>query len=273
MSSPVVAISDFRMSAFVALHGLRRYLRDHPEASVEDAARSLQRSDADFSAVDFEGAIRLHELLPKAIDFADATGSLRQGLSILIETHRPWWCRFFPYGRQRLATALTQDELQTFRSAGLFAENPADDVVAWWDRFASWIRSEDDQRFNSQGRYAEKLTLDHERKRLKSDGICEEPRWIALEDNGAGYDIRSFEKSEFGLKNLLIEVKSSKYSPPRMLLTRGEWDAAVQYGDAYIFHLWELPSEKLRVLTVGEIAQHVPTDQGVGRWTELEIQF
>jgi hypothetical protein len=58
-----------------------------------------------------------------------------------------------------------------------------------------------------------------------------------------------------------------------MILTRGEWDAACQYGDAYSFHLWELPAERLIIKTVAEIAVHVPSDHGSGRWRELEIQF
>lgn len=273
MSPPQGVIPEFRMSAFVALIGLRRYLRDYPDTPAQEAAISLQRSDADFAAADFESALRLHEQLSSEIDFSDPVAGLRSGLGILIETHRPWWCRFFPYGRQRLATALTQDELQTFRSAGLFEESPSTDVVEWWDAFAAIMRSAEDERLNAQGRYAERLSLEYERERLKKLGITEEPRWIALEDNSAGYDLQSFEQTQYGLKNLLIEVKSSKRSPPRMILTRGEWNAAAQYGASYTFHLWQLPAETLTVITVAEIAQHVPNDQGNGRWTELEIQF
>ncbi|MBB6469077.1 hypothetical protein HNQ96_004966 [Aminobacter lissarensis] len=261
------------MSAFVALIGLRRYLRDHPNTPVDEAANSLQRSDADLAAADFQGALRLHSQFSVEIDFSDPVKGLRAGLGVLIDAHRPWWCRFFPYGRQRLATSLTQDELQTFRSAGLYEDFPQADVVAWWDAFASLMRSAEDERLNTQGRHAERLSLEYERERLNKLGISEEPRWIALDDNSAGYDLQSYERTEYGLKNLLIEVKSSQRHPPRMILTRGEWKAAAQYGDAYIFHLWQLPAEELTVLTVADIAQHVPQDQGKGSWTELEISF
>jgi hypothetical protein len=172
-----------------------------------------------------------------------------------------------------LATALTQDELQTFRSAGLFDEHPPADVVEWWDSFAALMRSAEDERLNAQGRHAERLSLEYERKRLAALGIAEEPHWTALDDNSAGYDIQSFELTAYGLKNLLIEVKSSQRTPPRMILSRGEWNAAVQYGDTYTFHLWKLPSEELLVKPVSEIAAHIPEDQGSGCWTELEIQF
>lgn len=273
MSSAHGVIPEFRMGAFVALIGLRRYLKDYPDTPVEDAAVSLQRSDADLAAADFSGALRLHEQLADDIDFSDPVGGLRAGLGILIEAHRPWWCRFFPYGRQRLATALTQDELQTFRSAGLFDEKPSSAVVEWWDAFASLMRTADDERKSAQGRHGERLSLDYERKRLTDLGVSEEPKWVALDDNSAGYDIQSYDLTEYGLKNRLIEVKSSQRSPPRMILTRGEWDAASKFGEAYAFHLWQLPSEELTVLTVAEIAHHVPKDAGKGRWSELEIQF
>lgn len=261
------------MSAFVALIGLRRYLHDHPGTSVDEAAASLQRSDADLAAADFPGALRLHSQFPAELNFFDPAGGLRAGLAILIEAHRPWWCRLFPYGRQRLATALTQDELQTFRSAGLLEEIPPVDVVEWWDAFSSMMRAAEDKNLTAQGRHGERLSLQYERKRLAALGLSEEPKWIALEDNSAGYDIQSYEQTEYGLRNLLIEVKSSQRSPPRMILTRGEWEAAAKFSRSYTFHLWQLPSEGLTVMTVADIARHIPDDRGNGQWTEIEIQF
>jgi len=272
VTSPDGVLAEFRMSAFAALIGIRRYIRDHSGISAKEAAISLQRSDADFSAADFASALRLHELLPSEIDFVDPEASLRDGLSVLITTHRPFWYRYFPYGRQRLAAVLTQDELQTFRSAGLFDQHPPA-VVAWWDALATLARSVEDERLNAQGRHAEKLSLEYERKRMASIGISEHPRWVALDDNSAGYDIQSFDQTPHGLKNILIEVKSSKRNPPRMILTRGEWDAAAKYGDSYMFHLWKLPTEQLIVKSVSEISAHIPGDSGDGKWTEVEIQF
>jgi hypothetical protein len=261
------------MSSFVALHGIRRYLRDHPYVEAKEAVRSLRRSDSDFAAANFEVALRLHEQFPEDVDFVNPTISLRKGLALLIEIHQPWWSRFFPHGRQRLATALTQDELQTFRSAGLFDEAPSHEIVQWWDRFADLIRAGNNERLGAQGRYAEGLTIEYERKRLASLGITNEPRWTALEDNSAGYDVQSFETTAFGLKNQLIEVKSSTRSLPRMILTRGEWDVALQYGESYVFHLWKLPEEELLVLRVADVERHIPNDHGRGRWTEVEISF
>jgi len=256
---------DFRMSAFTAVIGLRRYLLDHPGISADEAAQSLKRSDADYAATDFEYGLKLHSRLPDAIDFADPKIGIRQSLSVLIEAYSPWWCRFFPYGRQRLATALTPDEFQTFRSAGLFDEHPSSEVVAWWDALAAQARTEDAERRTDQGRYAETLSLNYELGRLKAAGIEASPKWIALDDNSAGFDIQSYEQSPFGPKNLLIEVKSSQRNPTRIILTRGVWNAAQKYGDAYLFHIWKLPSEELIVMTVPQMSMHIPGDSGAGQ--------
>jgi hypothetical protein len=264
---------EFRMSSFVALHNLRRYLQDHPGTASRDAAESLQRIDADLAAADFEGALRLHSLLPESFDFAVPSHSIRDSLAFLIEMYKPWWYRFFPYGRQRIATALTQDERQTFRSAGLFEDAPDDNVVAWWDRFASMARTDEADLLGAQGRYAEKLSFELEIQRLKTLGVGSRPRWVALDDNSAGYDIQSYQTTKYGLKNVLIEVKSSCRSSPRIIITRGEWEVAKKYGDAYIFHFWALPKEELRVLTVDQVAQHIPADQGDGSWAAAEIEL
>lgn len=264
---------EFRMSAFAAVIGLRRYLHDHPNAPLDEAVLALQRTDADFAAADFESGLRLHTMLPSEIDFAEPDVCIRSSLSVLIEWQNPWWLRFFPSGRQRLATVLTQDELQTFRSARLFDEMPSPDVVAWWDRLAARVRAQDNERFTEQGRRGEMLSLEYERKRLLTEGIESEPRWIALEDNSAGYDINSFRKTAFGISNMLIEVKSSMRTPPRIILTRGEWKAAEQYGAAYVFHVWSLPDEALLIKTVDEMKDHIPEDRGNGHWSDVEIQF
>ncbi len=272
MTGPADGVRQFAMSAFSAVTGLRRYMLDHPECSVEEAARALRRSDADYAAADFDAGISLHSQLPPEIDFSSPVAGIRAGLTVLIRTYRPWWCRFFPYGRQRLATALTVDEMQTFRAGGLFEDPPSLDVVAWWDSFAAEMRSIKDEQRSAQGRYAEVLSLEYERSRMISLNIAAQPQWTAIEDNSAGYDIQSFDPTPFGLKNRLIEVKSSQYDPPQIILTRGEWEAAVKYGEAYVFHIWQLPEETLLIKSVADISTHIPQDGGDGTWKEVRIQ-
>lgn len=273
MSAAQEEVRLFRMSAFTPLLGIRRYIVEHPEASPAEAAQALRRSDADYAAADFGAALRLFELLPASITFGDAMLGIRAALSHLIETRQPWWCHLFPLGRQHVANGLSTDELQTFRSAGLMANPPPVDVVEWWDHFASKMRTLEDEARNATGRDAELLTLAYEEDRLAQLGITGKPRWIAIEDNSAGYDVLSYEPSPFGHVNKLIEVKATTDKSPRIFLPRGEWVKALQYARAYCFHVWKFPSETLTVYSVAQIANHIPTSAGSGEWTHVEIQL
>jgi hypothetical protein len=267
----MAAHTHFRMSALTAMIAIRRYIANYPEASAESAAVSVRRIDADSAASDFELGLEIHGLLPAELTFSDPAGHLRLTLARLITLHRPWWIKGMPYGRERLTALLERDEAQCFRASGLFEEPASEPVVRWWDELAQAVRAGVNDRLLLQGREAERLSLAHEEKRLADFGITRAPRWVAIEDNGAGYDILSYDVGTVEPTSRLIEVKSSTQNPPRLILTRGEWEAALHYGEVYRFHLWVLPSRTLIERTVVEIAPHIPTDQGQGVWALVEI--
>ncbi len=271
MSVAPDVLKQFRMSALAAVISLRRYLKNHPEASPAEADAALRRVDSDYSQADFETALNIHEMLAPEIDFVDPRNGLRESLAGLIRLNRPWWCKLAPYGRQRLASALSTDELQTFRSAGLMEMPPSERIIQWWDNLAGEMRAAANEHLTSQGRFAEQLSLKHEQARLEKAGIYESPKWIAIEDNSAGYDILSYEVTAYGTKNRLIEVKSTQREATRLIISRGEWDTALQFGEAYVFHIWKLPSEELIIKKSSEIALHIPQDIGDGTWREAEI--
>jgi hypothetical protein len=91
---------------------------------------------------------------------------------------------------------------------------------------------------------------------------------MAIEDNTVGYDVLSYELSQYGLNNVLIEVKSTVASPLRFIVTRNEWDEAQKFGDAYVFHVWDLDKnpEILHVRTSAQVAPHIPADNQQGKW-------
>jgi hypothetical protein len=76
--------------------------------------------------------------------------------------------------------------------------------------------------------------------------------------------------------DLQIEVKASErpMSFATFHVSRNEWEAA-QNAERYVFHLWSLsPTGKsLAVLTPAEVAAHVPTENGAGRWESTVIPF
>ena len=261
----------FTMSTLSATIAIRQYLSKHPGVDVASAATSLRRLDVDVAADDFESGVELHLILPKDITFKNPTKDLQEVLAALIDYHKPWWVKAFPYGRTRVRDMLGPEEMQCFRAAGLFHEPIPQEVVSWWDQIAQTVRARINESLLGQGREAELLSLDYERHRLTSLGIGRQPIWIAIEDNGAGYDTLSFDSGVIEPVSRLIEVKSSTQQPPMIILTRSEWEAAVQYGESYIFHVWTLPSKRLIEITVAEIARHIPHDQGHGLWNKVEI--
>ena len=115
---------------------------------------------------------------------------------------------------------------------------PSREVVVWWDDISGYARLAGSLESMEQAREAELLTLQRERRRLKRVGICKEPEWLGLDDNYAGYDVLTYEKSDTGLVNRLIEVKSTIASPPRFFVSRQEWRTAERARGAYSFHIW-----------------------------------
>jgi hypothetical protein len=261
----------FSMSALSATIAIRRYIATHPEADVEEAAISIRRIDVDAAGNDFVAGLELHHILPSELAFGDPQGDLRTTLSFLISQMRPWWTKGFPYGRERVSGLLERDETQCFSAAGLFDEPPSAEIVLWWDRHAQTIRADLNERLLLQGREAERLSLAHERDRLKTLGIARDPRWISIENNAAGFDILSYDQGPVEPISRLIEVKSSTHISPQIFLTRNEWEAAARYGESYIFHIWTLPAGTLIERKVADIAQHIPKDEGSGVWTTVQI--
>jgi hypothetical protein len=261
----------FTMSALSATIAIRQYINNHAGLDAKTATVSLRRIDADIAANDFSAGLEVHEILPTDISFQNTTADLRASLFALIEYHQPLWLRGFPYGRDRVLTMLSDEEAQCFRAARLLDDPAPGDVVNWWDRLSAIVRSRTSDQLLRQGREAELLSLDHERRRLAALGISRQPVWVAINDNSAGYDILSFSAGPKEPVNRLIEVKSSTREPPEIVLTRNEWEAALRYGEAYVFHIWSFPAQVLKEISAHQLAEHVPVDQGDGRWSQLEI--
>jgi len=268
--NPGSASRMFAMSAVTALIRVRQHktLNPHWEGDIASLLKAIDPSSA---SADFSSAVVMHQALPAEIDFTNLQGDLQSLLFWLINEHRPWWRRLIPYGRERVRSGLNEDEIQTFRSCGLFSSPPSAEIVEWWDRLAAIVRAESDEALGDQGRYAERLTLEYETKRLQQLGIALSPIWVALDDNGAGYDVRSYDIGQASPINRLIEVKSTVGGEPQMILTRNEWDTAAKAGESYFFYVWRLPSEELTIWSSKAVGAAVPSDRPGGRWREASI--
>ena len=162
---------------------------------------------------------------------------------------------------------------QCLDCAGLFEDVPAQSVVDWWDNLAMTVRADNDVAQLRIGREGELLSMAHETERLAAAGRPElKPKWVAVDDNTLGYDVRSYDFDRFHARAVYIEVKCSYASPPRFFLSRSEWEKARLLGMDYRLHLWQLPMRRLHLLALAQLAIHVPLDQGMGKWHAVEIR-
>lgn len=97
-------------------------------------------------------------------------------------------------------------------------------------------------------------------------------KWIALEDNAAGFDLLSFTSEDGTPEELMIEVKAVTFAPVSFFFTRSEWEKAQQNPGRYVVHLWVLSGQLFRSMTVGELNAHIPTDCGSGMWQQVKVR-
>jgi hypothetical protein len=261
------------MSAFEAAFVLRSFRQRNPAYLDEQLVETIRAVRSDFYPNDYEAGLTLERLIPAEVDLQPNSNYFRVAIDKLIDSSNPLWVRLAPGGREHVLQAVSRNGAQCFRNAGLLETPPSKAVADWWDALAARVRSQIDTRLLEQGREAERLSFVFECERLRELNIEREPRWTSIEDNNAGYDILSYNPGSPGPTNRLIEVKSSTQNPPRMILTRGEWEAAIKYGEAYVFHLWMLPTNEVIEYQMADIAAHIPVDKGSGVWGNVEIVF
>lgn len=261
------------MGAFEGLRVLRRQATSSPSLQLRQLVELIRKIDPDARGLDFEASLELQDLVCACADHTRPHEFFRACIHTLVLTKKASWGRLVTRGRERFVRALERDAQQCFRAARLMESPPADDVVDWWDRLAGLIRSHNNENNLTRGRAAERLTITHEIERLSTLGITDMPKWVAIDDNTAGYDVLSRNPGPFGPVNLLIEVKSTIMSPLRFFLSRNEWESATKYGASYVFHVWDMApvSPRLYVRTVEQIRPYIPIDQKKGRWATVEI--
>ena len=259
------------MSAFCGLLTLRRYHQLHPAVELTEAIRVAKRLSADDAHHDYDAALVLHGVIDESHSVYDAVALYRQAIASVIRHAQPWWTRFAPLGRERLRVALSVNEAQCFEAAGLFVDMPTREVLTWWDTLAQTARAAENDGRLQQGREAEQLTMSFERERLARLGIARSPRWIALDDNTAGYDVQSFDVGTVEPISKLIEVKSCAREAVEIFISCNEWETAVASAPHYFFHIWLLPEKVLIELTPQDIEPHIPANRGTGAWQSVRV--
>lgn len=272
MSAAISTERVFSLPCFEGLRLFRKYMTSHRDLPVPDLLALIESVEADAHSLDIEASVYLSELVEKDCPL-DGQVFYQTCIKAVLLKHQPTWAKLMRQGRQRFVKKLDRNDQDIFAAAGLMEYPTPLHVVTWWDSVSGYARLLSDQEKLELGRAAEFLTLQHERKRLNGLGIDLEPEWPGFDDNFAGYDVLSYDHGPQGIRNKLIEVKSTTASPLRFIITRNEWDKAEKARDAYHFHVWDMSQEPPILIerTVAEVAPHIPGDSGKGRWTNAQV--
>lgn len=194
----------------------------------------------------------------------------RQMLADYVLRAAPIWTNRIPYGRREATIFMSKDEKACFADAGLLSDRLDPGIIDWWDIIANRIRAQAQQAKSDIGRIGEKNTIIYERNRTNS-----EPKWMSVDSNLIGYDIRS-RLNKDNPDALLIEVKASNLalSQAAFHVTSHEWSVALTSA-AYVFHLWCLCDSKklLAVISPKDVQPYIPTNNLEGEWESAKIPF
>lgn len=252
---------------------LRKHGAQYPDLSMVELISLVEKVEADAQSLDLEASAQLSTLVQNGT-YLDSRVFYQTCIKAILLKRQPAWTRTMKRGRKRFAKELDPNDRAIFDAAGLMVDPPSREIVEWWDDISGQARHTFGLENMQQGREAELLTIEGERKRLLSIGVYKEPEWLGLDDNFAGYDVLTYDSVSTGIVNRLIEVKSTIASPPRFIVSRNEWKQAEKSGEAYSFHIWDMQRHppQLHIRSVAEVAPHIPTDNGRGHWTNVEVR-
>lgn len=259
-----------RPSAVEGWRRLSSHLCAHPNDTLEKA---LIRLNAGYASAgfDYTTALEIFEVLGPSV-IAPAQ-SYRHLVEEVAQRFSPPWLLTLPRGRALLNGIVSADTLDCFSRAGLMTDSPDQEAVELLDRLANLARKVADLDRVDSGRRAERLSFDLERERCEGIVGAPKPEWTALDDNHAGYDILSSYLEHDRIAPKLVEVKSSRTSAPRLILTRYEWTVATRNPRAWTMHFWDLRYHTLTELIWQDLAPHIPVDQGAGSWDSVTVQI
>jgi len=249
---------------------LRRELANWAGSDIEGVCRVLRATYAN-AGVDLEAAIHLHQLVPELPD--DVGDAFRFVIWQLIVQSPPSWLGLLRRGRDALSSVVSADIRACFERAGVMAPVPSAEAIKWLDAVIGLAYSQHDAQLLANGREAEALSFAYEQARLSTYPDAPAVEWVALNNSAAGFDLRSSSVEGGIFAARFIEVKSCQQVPLHIVLTRNEWNTARRIGDAYVFHVWHLPSRTLTEVSVTEMQAHVPDDNGDGTWDSVRVSI
>jgi hypothetical protein len=198
----------------------------------------------------------------------------RNLLEMYIRTARPYWSYSLINGRQKSMIHVPESISDIFVQVGLYDSDTIlidPEIIKWWDRLATVIYSTKQSTNVAVGRIGERCSFLFEEYRTQH-----EPKWLALEDNGLGYDLLSQQCQNSG-RNLCIEVKTCSSVPQEFFISKYEWKvASTKPSEEYIFHIWDITDKakpKLYTPSANDMRPHIPLDVGVAEWESCSIKL
>jgi len=239
--------------------------------SPDEALAHIRQGDAQLNAFDYRSAFSVAEEFGWSVFSAhpDTASAFRTTLERLLPLLRPLWLRMLPSGRAKVMEMVNADVEQTLEIAQLLGFDP--ETVAWWDRLAGVARALEDEERLRIGRDAEQQAYTRECQAVAGTGL--QVRWVAIEDNGAGYDIVSWrpaDPTQMSYREHYIEVKGSTLAG-WVYITANEWRVATRRQDQWELQVWLIDEADPICLKVVDLERHMPHNQGDGRWVDVRI--
>lgn len=268
-----MSASLLRASAISGVLRLRAVLDTRSDLTPAEAAAFLRQTSANAVGVDLDAGCELLALIPP-LTTGTPEGVFRACIAAIAKSAAPGWLSALPLGRQALGDSLDENTRQCFRIAGAFDPVPQPEVLLWLDELASAQFALTNRGNLIVGREGELLTLESEIRKLKALSIAKSPTWVALDDNRAGFDIKSWRRDPDGNETpLLIEVKACSGQSCRFFLTRNEWRSACRFPHQYELHVWRLADNASAIFKPADIGHHIPHDNGTGQWESVQVQL
>jgi hypothetical protein len=249
-----------KTSEFVTL--FKRFEATSPPLILELAENS------NWIKIDLDSNVSVTSKGEEVVYEANMKDALRVQLKHLIGDFKPTWSYLIHKGRKEAYQYFPSDVRQCFKEAELI-DSYEQDVVRWWDMFASIARGKQQDSQLEIGRTGEQLSLEYEKRRIGKRAI-----WQSVDSNLAGYDILS-SVSTTDYTPLRIEVKAStvKSNIFKFFLSKNEWNVA-EASPNYLFHFWVLGKEpQLYILDKSDVAPSIPINQGNGVWENVKVEI
>ena len=216
-----------------------------------------------------DGRLMLSEAGRNLLLVTDAAESLVYSLGCYLANGQPEWGGIVKQGRSTFLNYAEPELYQCLEEAGLLEEDGR--ALAWWDSYHAKSMAELSAEQVRIGRQGESYSVELERLRVGS-----RPKWVSFGDPLSPFDILS--KSEArSSESLLIEVKSSvrPWEQAHFFLSCSQWRVLKSAKHACL-HLWSIPpgqSNSYAVVSIGNLAEHMPFDKGFGKWQEVMVPF